>query len=43
VPHTAITHLVDPDGRRVTHWADTVEHGRIPADLLGRGIRPRRC
>ena len=36
VPHTAITHLVGPDGRRVTHWADTVPADRIAADLASR-------
>jgi protein SCO1/2 len=36
VPHTAITHLVDPDGRRVAHWADTVPADRIAADLVAR-------
>lgn len=33
VPHTAITYLVDPDGRLTRHWADTVEASTITADL----------
>lgn len=36
VPHTAITHLVDPGGRRVAHWGDTAPADTIAADLLGR-------
>lgn len=34
VPHTAVTHLVDPLGRRATHWPDTADAERIAADLL---------
>jgi protein SCO1/2 len=33
VPHTAITYLVDPDGRLTRHWADTVDAGTIAVDL----------
>jgi protein SCO1/2 len=42
VPHTAITYLVDPDGRLNRHWADTVDAQTITADLasaLSRGER----
>lgn len=41
VPHTAITHLVDPAGQRVAHWADTVTAEQITTDLRRRvGGRP---
>ncbi|GAA4847406.1 SCO family protein [Actinomycetospora corticicola] len=33
VPHTAITYLVDPDGRLARHWPDTSEASAITADL----------
>jgi protein SCO1 len=33
VPHTAITYLVDPDGRLARHWPDTAEPATITADL----------
>ncbi len=34
VPHTAITQLVDPGGRRVAHWGEAVAPERIAADVL---------
>lgn len=33
VPHTAITHLVDPEGHPAHHWPDTADATRIAADL----------
>ncbi|MEJ2867775.1 SCO family protein [Actinomycetospora sp. OC33-EN08] len=33
VPHTAMTYLVDPDGRWVRHWPDTADAETITADL----------
>ncbi|MDL5156199.1 SCO family protein [Actinomycetospora termitidis] len=33
VPHTAMTYLVDPDGRWVRHWPDTAEEETLTADL----------
>ena len=33
VPHTAITHLVDPQGRPAHHWPDTADAARIATDL----------
>jgi protein SCO1/2 len=33
VPHTAITHLVDPQGRPAHHWPDTRTAPEIAADL----------
>jgi hypothetical protein len=33
VPHTAITHLVDPRGNPAHHWPDTAGTSRIAADL----------
>ena len=35
VPHTAITYLVDPEGRLHRHWPDTAPAERITADLRG--------
>jgi protein SCO1 len=36
VPHTAITYLVDPDGRVAHHWPDTAEASTITAGLAER-------
>ena len=33
IRHTAITYLLDPDGRPAHHWADTVDAATIAADL----------
>jgi protein SCO1 len=33
VPHTAITYLVDPDGRLARHWPDTADAATIAAGL----------
>lgn len=33
VPHTAITYLVDPDGRLARHWPDTADAAAITTGL----------
>ncbi|MEJ2885125.1 SCO family protein [Actinomycetospora aeridis] len=33
IRHTAITYLLDPDGRPAHHWPDTVDAATIAADL----------
>jgi protein SCO1 len=35
IRHTAITYLLDPDGRPAHHWADTIDAGTIAAELAG--------
>jgi protein SCO1 len=42
VPHTAITHLVDPQGQPALHWSDARDAGEIAADLR-RSTRPARA
>ncbi|GAA4920426.1 protein SCO1/2 [Actinomycetospora succinea] len=35
IRHTAITYLLDPDGRPAHHWPDTADAATIAADLAG--------
>lgn len=36
VPHTAISYLIDPEGRYATHWVPTKTVDEIRADLMHR-------
>jgi protein SCO1/2 len=42
VQHTAITYLLDPDGRPAHHWPDTHDHDVITRDLVRHLDRPDR-